>query len=105
MVDFEIYQNRLWADVLAKLGGVDAVFTPLIGEPLNLKVLFAESMQLQPSGMSQTWVQVTHIGYSLEDLPREAVVGETFTVDGTDYRVSAVSENDGYVIKVVVNEQ
>ena len=105
MVDFEIYQNRLWADVLARLGGVDAVFTPLTGEPSRFKVLFAESMQLQPSGMSQTWVQVTHIGYSLEDLPREAVVGETFTVDGTDYRVSAVSENDGYVIKVVVNEQ
>ena len=105
MGDFDIYQDRLWADVLAYLGGVDAVFTPLIGEPSNLKVLFTESMQLQPSGMSQTWVQVIHIGYSLTDLPREAVVGETFTIDGTDYRVSAVTENDGYVVKVVVNEQ
>ena len=105
MVDFEIYQDRLWADVLAKLGGVEATFTPMTGEPSRFKVLFAESMQLQPPGMSQTWVQITHIGYSLADLPREAIVGETFTIDGTDYRVNAVTENDGYVVKVVVNEQ
>ena len=105
MTDFDTLQNRLWADVLAKLGGVDAVFTPLTGEPSSFKVMFTESMQLQPGGISQTWVQVISIEYSLADLPREAVVGETFTVDGTDYRVSAVSENDGYVIKVVVNEQ
>jgi len=105
MTDFDTLQNRLWADVLAKLGGVDAVFTPLTGEPSGFKVLFTESMQLQPSGMSQTWVQVIHIGYSLADLPREAVVNETFTIDGTDYRVSTVTENDGYVVKVVVNEQ
>jgi hypothetical protein len=104
MVDFEIYQDRLWADVLAKLGGVDAIFTPMTGEPSSFKVLLTESMQLQPSGMAQTWVQVTHIGYSLADLPREAIVGETFTIDGTDYRVNAVTENDGYVVKVVVNE-
>ena len=59
MTDFDTLQNRLWADVLAKLGGVDAVFTPLTGEPSSFKVLFTESMQLQPSGMSQTWLQVT----------------------------------------------
>ena len=105
MSDFDTLQNRLWADVVAKLGGVDAVFTPLPGEPSSFKVLFTESMQLQPSGMSQTWVQVIHIGYSLADLPREAFVGETFTINGIVYRVSAITENDGYVVKVVVNEQ
>lgn len=106
MTDFDILQNRLWADVLAKLGGVDAVFTPLIGEPIEpFKVMLTESMQLQPGGISQTWVQAINIEYSLNDLSREAMVGETFRIDDTDYRVNAVTENDGYVVKVVVNEQ
>ena len=104
MVDFEIYQDRLWTDVLAKLGGVDATFTPLTGEPSSFKVLFTESMQLQPSGMTQTWLQVKIIEYSLADLAREAMVGETFTIDGIPYTVQSIMNNDGYVIKAVVGE-
>ena len=104
MTDFDTLQNRLWADVLAKLGGVDAVFTPLTGEPSSFKVLFTESMQLQPSGMSQTWLQVKTIEYSLADLAREAMVGETFTIGGTQYAVQSIMNNDGYVIKAVVGE-
>ena len=104
MTDFDTLQNRLWADVLAKLGGVDARFTPLTGEPSNFKVLLTESMQLQPSGMSQTWLQVNTIEYSLADLAREAMVGETFTIDGIQYAVQSIMNNDGYVIKAVVSE-
>jgi hypothetical protein len=104
MGDFEIYQDRLWADVLVKLGGVDAVFTPLSGEPSSFKVMFTESMQLQPSGMTQTWLQVKTIEYSLADLEREAMVGETFTIGGTPHAVQSIMNNDGYVIKAVVGE-
>jgi hypothetical protein len=104
MTDFDTLQNRLWKDVLAKLGGVDAVFTPLNGEPSSFKVLFTESMQMQPSGMSQTWLQVKTIEYSLADLAREAMVGETFTIDGTPYAVQSIMNNDGYVVKAVVCE-
>jgi len=42
MTDFDTLQNRLWKDVLAKLGGVDATFTPLSGEPSSFMVLFNE---------------------------------------------------------------
>ena len=95
----------MWADVLDKLGGDDAVFTSLTGQPITLKVMFTETMQMQPDGQAQTWVQEKSIAYSIADLPREAVVGETFTIDDTAYKVCDVTENDGYVIKVVVHER
>ena len=101
-LDFDADQDRLWADVLAKLGGVDATFTPLTGEPSSFKVLFTESMQLQPSGMTQTWLQVNTIEYSLADLAREAKVGESFIISGTRHIVQSITNNDGYVVKVVV---
>ena len=102
MVEFEIYQDRLWADVLAYLGGVDATFTPLTGEPSSFRVLFTESMQLQPSGQTETWLQTKTIEYSLADLAREAKVGESFIIGGTRHIVQSITNNDGYVIKVVV---
>jgi len=104
MTDFETLQNRLWADVLAKLGGLEATFTPLSGKPSSFKVLFTESMQLQPSGLTQTWLQVKIIEYALADLAHVAKVGETFTIDGTPYAVQSIMNNDGYVIKAVVGE-
>ena len=104
MTDFDTLQNRLWTDVLARLGGVDATFTPLTGEPSSFKVLFTESMQLQPSGMSQTWLQVNTIEYSLADMAHVAKVGETFTIDGIRYTVQSIMNNDGYIIKVGVSE-
>ncbi len=98
-------QKRLWADVLDRLGGVEAVFVPMTGDPTNIKVMFTETMQMQPEGHTQTWVQEKSIAYSIADLPREAIVGETFTIDGKSYDVCAVSKNDGYVIKVIVYER
>ena len=105
MGDFDAYRARLWADVLNKLGGMDATFTSLTGQPITLKVMFSETMQMQPDGQTQTWVQEKSVAYSIADLPREAIVGETFTIDSRDYEVCAVAENDGYVIKVIVHER
>ena len=104
MTDFDTLQNMLWDSVLAKLGGVDAAFTPLTGAPSSIKVVFAESMQLQPSGLTQTWLQVKTIEYSLADLNREAMVGESFTIGGMRYFVQSIMNNDGYVVKAVVSE-
>jgi len=104
MTDFDTLQNMLWDSVLAKLGGVDATFNPLSGAPSSLRVMFAESMQLQPSGMTQTWLQVKTIEYSLVDLNREAMAGESFTIGGMRYFVQSIMNNDGYVVKVVVSE-
>ena len=102
---FTNLMTRLWANVLDKLGGMDATFAPLTGEPITLKVMFTETMLMQPDGQTQTWVQEKSIAYSIADLPREAIVGETFSIDGTVYEVCAISENDGYVIKAVVHER
>ena len=54
--------------------------------------------------MSQTWLQVNTIEYSLADLAHVAKVGETFTIDGNQYTVQSIMNNDGYVIKAVVGE-
>lgn len=102
---FRDYLYRLWADVVEKLGGVESTFTPLTGDPTSFKVMFSETMKLQPEGHTLTWVQEKNIVYSFYDLPREAVVGEIFTIDGTDHEVCAVAENNGCVIKVVVRER
>ena len=104
MTDFDTLQNMLWDSVLAKLGGGDAVFTSFTGAPSSIKVVFAESMQLQPSGLTQTWLQVKTIEYSLADLNREAMVGESFTIGGMRYFVQSIMNNDGYVVKAVVSE-
>ena len=61
-------------------------------------------MQLQPSGLTQTWLQVKTIEYSLADLNREAMVGESFTIGGMRYFVQSIMNNDGYVVKAVVSE-
>ena len=104
MTDFDTQQNRLWKDILAKLGGVDAEFTPLTGEPSRFKVLFTESMLLQPSGQTETWLQTKTIEYSLADLARETRVGESFIISGARHVVQSIMNNDGYVVKAVVGE-
>jgi hypothetical protein len=104
MTDFDTLQNRLWADVLDRLGGVDAIFSTGDRPVAPIKVLLTESMQLQPSGRTQTWLQVSTIEYSLADMAHVAKVGETFTIDGIRYTVQSIMNNDGYIIKVGVSE-
>lgn len=102
-VDFNESQNALWQAVSANLGGVDAVFTPLVGDVSCFKVMFSEFSQSQPEGRAQTWFQGKTIDYSLSDLPRESEVGDVFVIAGISYAVLSVLTNDGYVVKVSVN--
>ena len=92
------------ADILsADTGlGISATFTPLTGAAIPMDVSLNKQTEIQPSGNAQTWEIGNTIEYSLEDLDREAVVGETFTIGETIYTVKKVESNNGYTVKVVV---
>ena len=100
----EIFKQAVAAVLSSDNGlGVAAIFTPLTGSPVNLNVGFRKSTEIQPSGMAQTWELGTTVEYSLEDIAREAYVGETFTIDSTVYTVRRIERNNGYTVKVVVS--
>jgi len=104
-MSFESDQQRLWSDVLDKLGGKEATFFPSqAGVSPDLRVMYDESMQMQPDGDPQTWVQEKTIEYSLVDLPHVAKVGEIFTVNSKQYKVRYITQNDGFTVKAVVGE-
>jgi hypothetical protein len=102
-VDFNELQATLWRDISTNLGGVDAVFTPLVGDVSCFKVIFSEFSQSQPEGRAQTWLQGKTIDYSLSDLSREAEIGDVFVIAGISYAVVSVLTNDGYVVRVSVD--
>lgn len=83
--------------------GVLATFTPATGVPVSLPVHFRQQSELQPSGMAQTWEFGTTIEYRLEDLGREAAIGETFTIESSVWTVRKVERADGYTVRVVVS--
>ncbi len=97
-------QVRLWSDVLRLLGGASAVFVDASGHTTSLSVMLAESMQMQPvGGQVQTWIQGKVVSYSLTDIPREVVVGESFVIGSVTYKVQFIISNDGYVVKAAVS--
>ena len=101
--DFQSEFNRAWGNITDRVG-VEGVFTPATGDPIPLGVMFTKESQLQPSGMAQTWDTGSTIEYGLEDIPREAAVGETFTLaDTIVYTVRRIESNDGFTVKVVVS--
>lgn len=100
--DFQSEFNRAWGNITDR-AGVEAVFTSATGDMVPLGVIFLKESQLQPSGMAQTWDIGSTVEYSLEDIAREAVVGETFTIDATVYTVRKIESNDGYTVKAVVS--
>jgi hypothetical protein len=102
-VDFNESQAALWRDISVNLGGVDAVFTPMVGDVSCFKVMLSEFSQSQPEGRAQTWLQGKTIDYSLSDLSREVEVGDVFVIAGISYTVLSVLTNDGYVVRVSVN--
>ena len=101
--DFQSEFDRAWGHITDRMGEQEAVFTPSTGEPVTLDVILVKESQLQPSGNAQTWDTGTTIEYSLTDIAREAVVGETFTIDSVVYTVRKIESNDGYTVKVVVS--
>ena len=83
--------------------GEEAVFTPFAGDPDSFNVFIEFNVMLQPSGIEvQVWDRGTTIEMLFSDIGREPLKGEVFTVDGVDYTVKAILENDGFEIKVQV---
>jgi hypothetical protein len=100
--DFQSEFDRAWGHVTERLGNGSAVFTPTSGDPVSLGIVLTLNTEVQPSGNAQTWEMGTTIEYSLEDIGREAVVGETFTIGETVYTVKKIESNNGYAVKAVV---
>lgn len=83
--------------------GSEAVFTPAAGSPVTCWVMLERETEVEPALESGVVVSARTIEYQIDDLAREAVRGETFTIDGTVYTVSQVASNDGYSVIVVVD--
>jgi hypothetical protein len=100
---------RAWDHVVARYG-VEMKFTPKTGTAITgVRVILTQSTQIQPSGDMQTWGLGNTIEYSLSDVPREARVGETFTITDAEhpevtkvFTVKSLESNDGHTVKVVV---
>ena len=98
MADF----SNVIADIFNTIGD-DAIFTPAGGAPVDCKVDLVTEVDSQPHQFSTTaWAQGKTIEAILSVIGKEPDRGDIFTIDGTDYTVEAVVENDGYCVKVVV---
>jgi len=101
--DFRTEFYRCWG-LLVDGYGVDSVFTPLSGDPVDLRVIFSQASQVfSSSGGLQSWELADTVEYSLEDIPREVIVGESFLIEGVEKSVRLVESNNGYVVKVIVS--
>lgn len=90
----DIYNSQL---------GVDAIYTPLTGTPIPLRIMLNKDIVLQPASMESQVVETgTTIEAIIADLGKLPARGETFTADGTNYTVQSISRNDGIEVEVVV---
>jgi len=101
-VDFNELQATLWRDISTNLGGVDAVFTPLVGDVSCFKVILERNTQTRPDEHTQPLFQDITIEYSLLDLNQEVIPGDTFSISGITYITQSIIKNDEYVVKVSV---
>ena len=86
--------------------GEDAVFTPLIGDPISLKAFIDFGVVLEPDGFDgQLRQESIVIEALLSDLLHEPLKGETFEIDSMVYRVGRVIGNDHFTIKAVCKEE
>lgn len=83
---------------------VVADFTPSGGSPVeDIRVNLMRAVEDQPGALdAQVWGTDTTIEYLLDDIGSEANEGDVFTIDGTDYTVTRVLQNDGRFVKVGV---
>jgi hypothetical protein len=83
--------------------GEDATYTPVLGDPLELKIFIDFDVQFEPGDLTaQTWQTGTQIEILLEDVEAEPSRGATFLYDETTYTVLKVIQNDGFTVKMAV---
>lgn len=98
-----------YADGLAKLqesgsdNVQDAVFTPAEGDPVDCLIYIGTDDEFQPGVThANAFVQTLHIDYQRDQIRRDAVRGETFTVGDTVYTVQRVLKKNQVKVRVAV---
>jgi len=80
-----------------------AVFQPAVGDPVTLQVEFTEEDEAEPVGGEGQMEQVRReITFLKADLAAEPARDETFTIDGTEYKVKFVTNRDRWFLTVAV---
>lgn len=84
--------------------GSDAVYYPVSGAPVSLRVIVNRNVLLQPASMN---AQVCEHGVTIEaiiaDLGKEPARGEKFLVDAEMFTVQSIEKNDGQEVELVVS--
>lgn len=98
-----------YADALASMQASgsenvqDAVFTPASGDPVECLIYIGADDEFQPGvTQAQAFIQTLYIDYQRDQIAREAVRGETFTVGTTVYTVQRVLKKNQVKIRVAV---
>ena len=92
------------ADIVAH-GGREATYTNALGVSADLRVFFAQEVEMQPDGqVGPAWAQLETVQGLLADFGQEPDEGDTIEIDGTTYNVTRVLDNDGRWVKVAVKE-
>ncbi len=85
--------------------GRDAIYTPVVGSPVNCKIVIERDVDLEPLGFNaQIWGRGITIEAVLSELGKEPDAEETFTVDGIIYEAQTVKENDGRFVLIIVKK-
>lgn len=72
--------------------GDEAVFTPLVGDQINLYVVLSHDYDYQPLSDVQVAYQSITISYKRSDIDRKVLAGEIFIINGTSYTVISMSD-------------
>jgi len=102
MTDITTIFDQAATDVFDTMG-VDATFTPSVGDPVSCKAVLDKDVEMQPSGYdAQVYAMGNTIEYLLDEVGKEADRGETFLIGSDTWTVQSVSRNDGRFVKVIV---
>lgn len=106
MTDIATIFDQAAEDIFDNMGA-DATFTPAAGDPVTLKVSVDRNVAIEGGDYdAQVYRRVTTLEYVKNDLGREAVPGETFTVASVVWTVESLFEdprsNDGRFCKCIV---
>ena len=89
-------------DLIFDACGVDATFTPTVGDAVECKVNFVIDTSDEPYTESKVWGSNKTIEAILDVIGKEPDKGETFTINFVVYTVQKVIANDGRFVTVAV---
>jgi hypothetical protein len=102
---FAIAMTRMFAKLAAS--GVEEVksasFVPAFGVEVPCTVRLYREDNIESSDMTaRVTGELLLIEYQRAEISRDAVRGESFSIDGTAYTVQAIKDRDGVSVRVVV---